>query len=653
MEYSQNIINTFFEEINELVSNFEINVNNLQASPDDINIINKIYRNVHSIKGEAALMQFNNFSTLAHKAEDMFSLIRDNKLTVTSDVIDILDSIISAFYEILKIVKNNKTDEYDISVLVSKINAICDFSESEKIYTGEKSAEEAEVAEDEIIDEFSQSGYNLLYRIEIFVADIPMKYARAFLVYNNLTGSGDILYSTVDFLSEQDDNKYSHFILYLATDEEEKAIYDLVDVGDIKKVSVKLIKDKKTSGKNETETEKIISTSIRVDTKKIDKLMDNVGEVIISYNKLQKFKENISHRLNKHEYIEFNDLLDKIKLIIDSMQDNVMNVRMIPIKTLFNKLPRLVNEIAKTLDKNVSISFSGGDTEIDKTVIDELKEPLLHIIRNSIDHGIEPPAERVAMGKPEQGKVSISAHQSGNNIIINVEDDGRGLDIAKIRKKIIEKDLLAESEALKLPANQLLKYIFSPGFSTKDNVSEISGRGVGMDVVKSSIESLRGSIKLSSKRNFGTNISIILPLTIAITNSLIVYSKGFYFAVPLYFIIETVRVMESEIEYLDNSLFLHIGEEVIPLVYLDKILNLSAYKLDIENYEDKKNKIFIVLVRFKNKKVGLIIDKLIGEQYIVIKPLKNIVDNFKGLAGATVLGDGNIAYIIDPTNLLS
>ncbi len=655
MKYSQDIINTFFEEINELISDFEVNVNSLQENPQNKEVINKIYRNVHSIKGEAALMQFINFSTIAHKVEDMLSLIRDGKLAVDNEVIEILDITISLFYKILSMIKTAGSDAIDSDTILNKIAGKIGTAGSTDAGSADNDSIKPSIPLKDIKNHFKELNFKFLYEIEIYVSDIPMKYARAFLVYNNLTSAGDILFSTVDFMNEEPDENYAHFIIYLASDMEEGDVYNLTDVGDIKKAGVKVVPVTDDSSVNEkADVQEVKSNSIRVDIRKIDNLMDDIGEIIISYNKLRKFKDRISAEINQSQYMEFNDLLDSIKLIIDSMQDNVMRVRMIPIKVLFNKLPRLVNEIAGALNKDVNISFSGGDTEIDKTVIDELKEPLLHIIRNSIDHGIETPQERAAMGKPEQGRVTVSAYQSGNNIVINVEDDGRGIDIGKIRKKVIEKELLSEAEALRAAPAELLRFIFSPGFSTKDQVSEISGRGVGMDVVKNSIESLRGSIKISSKRNFGTKISIILPLTIAITNSLIVFSRGFYFAIPLYFIVETLRVLDSELEFVESMPFLNMEEEVIPLLYLDKILNLKDYakKQVYDESDNKRNKVFIVLVRAKGKKVGLIIDKLIGEQYIVVKPLENVVENFKGLSGATVLGDGSIAYILDPTLLI-
>ena len=466
-------------------------------------------------------------------------------------------------------------------------------------------------------------------------------------------------------MNEEDDENYKTFFIYYASNYDENNIYDFIDVADISRINIRKEEREEFEKKNikeekknltglKEEKDKFKSYFIRVDLRKIEKIMDNMGELIMSYNKLQKFKENISSFLNNDNRILFNDLLDEIKLIIDNTQNSLMNVRMIPIKNLFSKLPRLVNEISRELNKDVTIIFSGEDTEIDKNIIDELKEPLLHIIRNSIDHGIETVEERIKKGKSKKGIIKISAHQSGNKIIIDIEDDGRGINIEKIRKKIIEKGILSENEVLRLSKEEVVKYIFTPGFSTKDEISEISGRGVGMDVVKKSIDKLKGSIRIYSKKNKGTKFSIILPLTIAITESLIIMARDFYFAIPLYFVVETVRLKKNEIENLESSLFLRNEDELIPLVDLNDILELDKLT-NFTNSEinNKKDKIFIVIVLYKDKKVGLIVDKLIGEQYIVMKPLKNVVENFKGLTGATVLGDGKVAYILDPNQLLS
>ncbi|MBU1078755.1 MAG: chemotaxis protein CheA, partial [Spirochaetes bacterium] len=412
------------------------------------------------------------------------------------------------------------------------------------------------------------------------------------------------------------------------------------------------------------EEKDVITNSVRVNIKKIEDLMDSVGELLVNYNSMEKFHENLINKkfsFNKSDKSKFFDIIAQFKRLIDMLQDNVMKFRMVPIKTLFDKLPRLIRTISKEMNKKASLSISGEYTEVDRPVIEEIREPITHIIRNSIDHGLESREERKQKGKPETGTVKIFSYQSGNNIIIEISDDGRGIDTQKIRETLRKKNLVPESKLKKLKDNQILSFIFQPGFSTSEKVTEISGRGVGMDVVKTNLEKIQGKILIKTKKDKGTSIIISIPLTVAITKALIVQSSNMYFAIPLYSIKETLRVYSDEIEEVDQYKVINLRKSLLSILRLSDMFELKDKVITGDKEDDdistgrkkkKKNRFFVVIVNYGNRPLGLIVDKLVTEQDIVIKPLSEYVEKIYGVSGVTILGDGNVAYILDPINLI-
>jgi len=434
----------------------------------------------------------------------------------------------------------------------------------------------------------------------------------------------------------------------VATNKTENEIYNIADVSEVERISVKLI-HRLERERTVAPPEKSKSKTIRIDLNKVEQLMSSLGELIVNYNRLEKVVPYIiSNQFSKEELTELEDITIQFKRIIDLLQDNIMKIRMVPLKTLFDKLPRLIRELSQQLNKEVILSISGEYTEIDKTVIEEIREPIIHLIRNAIDHGIEPPEERKQKGKTDKGKITIKSYQSGNNIVIEIQDDGRGMDIEKIKKRAMEMGLTNEDKIARMTEDDIIDFIFTPGFSTSTDVTDISGRGVGMDVVKNNIEKLRGKIKVYTKKDIGTTILISLPLTLAIVESLIIESAGLNFAIPLYFIEETLRIYKNEIKIIDEYEVIDLRGKLLALLKLNEILELQTTK----SSGKEKNKYFVVVVSYENKRVGIVVDRLVSQQDIVTKPISELISKFEAISGVTILGDGSIAYILDPSKIV-
>lgn len=662
MEYSDKIINAFQDECTDLITSLEEVILLLEKEPDNKEHINEIFRLTHSIKSETGLMGFNNFSTLAHKLEDIFQEVREDKIKTDDRLIELSLGVIDKFKKLLNSVITASHDNYDTSDI---LNSLAQYSKEPKIVKEKKSSDKITLSKEEIKN-YKTKGYKNIYLISIkLFENIALKYARAFLIYNNLSSVGDVIKSTVNFQKAGNDEQFAQFTVIVLTNKIEKEIYDLIDVSEVEKISIKKIKDEEMKEKEPPlKAEEIIANSIRVDVNKIEDVMNSVGELLVNHNSMEKFYETLAGKkflFSKYDKSKFSDIISQFKRVIDMLQDNVMKFRMVPIKTLFNKIPRLIRTISRELNKKVNLTISGEYTEVDKTVIEEIREPLTHIIRNAIDHGLEPKETRIKKGKPATGTIKISSYQTGNDIIIEIADDGGGINPESIRGTILEKSILSPEKLSKLNDSQILRFIFHPGFSTSHKITKLSGRGVGLDVVKSNIEKIHGKILIKTKKNKGTSFIISIPLSISITKALIIKSSNLFFAIPLYSIRETLRIYKNEIRIVDQYQVITLRKKLLSLLYLSNIFQLKESTPIIDEDNDdillnskrrKKDRLFVVIVNYGNRNIGLIVDKLITEQDIVIKPLSEYVEKVKGVSGVAILGDGNVAYILDPVNLI-
>ena len=541
--------------------------------------------------------------------------------------------------------------------------------------------------------------YKVLFHIE---DDCDMKYPRAYLVFNNFENTVTVLKTVPDIEKETEDAKFSEVALYILSsvpvdDLKDCADVDQIDrleiseislnmaigVGDLltadeiqkaeemeqawaedlvrQKMEEQLAEDNKPQAPQETKApaaksatkaagpgEKIVQKqTIRVDTERLDELINLVGELIINRSRFMQISDKITDSSSIQELkAEIEDATSELERISDQMQMKMMQTRMVPVGTVFSKFPRMVRDLANSLHKNIHLEIIGENTEIDKTVIEHLAEPLTHLIRNSVDHGVESPEEREKKGKNREGHVTLKAYQEGSNIYIEVEDDGNGLNIEGIKNKALENGIVTPAQLVGMPAQEIYDFIFAPGFSTKKEISSVSGRGVGMDVVKTELVKMRGRIDISTKLGEGTKFTIVLPLTTTIVEALLVNVDENIFAIPISVVEETLKINRSEIKEFDDYQVYNLRNETLAVIQLSDLVGMERIKKDDED-------VYIVVVSFEKRRIGLIVNNLMGDQDIVIKGLDDVLKNNEGVAGAAVLGDGRIVLVLDTSTLVN
>ncbi|AST59012.1 chemotaxis protein CheA [Thermoanaerobacterium thermosaccharolyticum] len=641
----------FLEESEEHIESLNENLLQLEKNPEDSHIIDEIFRSAHTLKGMAATMGFENMTRLTHKMEDVLQEIRSNSIKVTSNLMDVLFKCMDALSSMTGIISESGNDSYDIENLIELLET--NNSKEEVAATNIENSKSLDsnninVYEKDIIEKAASQGYKT-YSIEVVIdKNCVMKSARAFIVFNTLDNLGDIVDSTPSVEDIEDEKFDDRFTVHLISKHEKDVIKSkLMSISEIKNINIeellysKEIKDNKKFGPTNLGSDDQIkhsktNKSVRVDIERLDNLMNLVSELIIIKTRLEGIESNEKNpdTISTIEYLE---------RITTNLHDAVMKVRMVPVERVFNRFPRMVRDLSRELNKKITLNMYGQDTEVDRTVIDEIGDPLVHLMRNSIDHGIETPEVRVKKGKPETGVINLKAYHEGNNVIIEVSDDGSGINFEKVKNKAYEKGMLSADEVEELSNEKLIKLLFEPGFSTSDTISDISGRGVGLDVVKNKIESLNGSIEVKTEVDKGTKFIIKLPLTLAIIQALLVMVGNEKYAFPLNSISEIVNKNKNEIHLVQGKEVVMYRGKVIPLIRLHNIL-------DLKSNEDSDNFICVIIKKGDNL-AACSVDELIGQQEIVIKPLGKYLSNVKIIAGATILGDGQVALIIDSNNL--
>lgn len=542
--------------------------------------------------------------------------------------------------------------------------------------------------------------YKVLFHIE---DDCDMKYPRAYLVFNNFENTVTVIKTVPDIEKETEDAKFSEVALYILSSVPVDDLKDCADVDQIDRLEVSeislnmaigvgdlltadeiqkaeemeqawaedLVRQKmeeqlaednkpqqapqetkapaaKSASKTAASGEKIVQKqTIRVDTERLDELINLVGELIINRSRFMQISDKITDSSSIQELkAEIEDATSELERISDQMQMKMMQTRMVPVGTVFSKFPRMVRDLANSLHKNIHLEIIGENTEIDKTVIEHLAEPLTHLIRNSVDHGVESPEEREKKGKNREGHVTLKAYQEGSNIYIEVEDDGNGLNIEGIKNKALENGIVTPAQLVGMPAQEIYDFIFAPGFSTKKEISSVSGRGVGMDVVKTELVKMRGRIDISTKLGEGTKFTIVLPLTTTIVEALLVNVDENIFAIPISVVEETLKINRSEIKEFDDYQVYNLRNETLAVIQLSDLVGMERIKKDDED-------VYIVVVSFEKRRIGLIVNNLMGDQDIVIKGLDDVLKNNEGVAGAAVLGDGRIVLVLDTSTLVN
>lgn len=658
MEDNSKYREIFLEESDEYLQVLNDGMLLLEDDPTDTDALNDIFRAAHTLKGMAATMGYNSMATLTHSMETALELFRGGKNKISQNIISIIFKTIDKLTESVEMIRNEDYEELDIEDLILQLSkAMVEGPENEGSAETTSDYEDQE-SNNMIIKEARAKGFNAFKIIITLDKDTVLKAARAYLVVNRLEQEGDILQITppVEELEAGNfDNQFT--IIYLTKSTRDEIIGEIDKISEIDEIKIeemdgigsdnlesneevtlihidKESKEQKTQESNGTKNthSSTLNHSIRVDLVKLDQFMNLVSELVIYRNQL----DDISDKLKINE---INEPLANVARISSDLQELVLKIRMQPLSVVFDRFPRIVRDLSKELGKDIDFQIEGDQTELDRIVVSELNEPFIHLIRNAADHGIETKENRLLAGKPEQGLIRLIAYQEGNRVIINLNDDGHGIDPNNIREAALRKGIEAEG----LNDTQLMQLIFNPGFSTNKEVTSLSGRGVGMDVVKQKINSLGGTIEVSSEVGRGTSFVIRLPLTLSIIQSLMVNISGEVFAVPLGLVEKVVKVSKEEIlNSYNKEVYIYQGKS-IPVIRVDERLGLKS--------EDKEK--HLILVHLGDSYYGLLVDELLGQQEIVIKKLSGVLGKMKEYLGATILGNGNITLILDVGNICS
>lgn len=658
-------INIFVEESKEHLQNMNDVLLELEKNPNNHDLINEIFRVAHTLKGMSGTMGFTNMANLAHDMENILQAIRNNEIEIADETIDILFECFDALDSSVNHIMDYGTeDNNNYKELISKLNKLLSKEKDKKNNDSnlQRPSLELEHHVIKVLAKAKAEGLNI-FKINISLSENCMlKSARAFIIFKTLESFGEIVYSHPP-VDDIEDEKFdlSFSVILVTSINDSDLLKNINQISEIDSIEIEHIDEKynlmestnenlvlnddeQSSAEEDSKNEKSaashsgkIGKTVRVDIDRLDNLMNLVSELIIIKTRMDDLSGKTTGE-NMTEAIEY------LERITTSLHDAVMKVRMVPIERVFNRFPRLVRDLSKELGKEIDLQMSGEETEVDRTVIDEIGDPLIHLIRNSIDHGIELPKDRTRIGKPERGKLILKAYPDGNNVVIEVEDDGRGIDYKKVAMKAVEKGLISEKEAESLTIEESINLLFLPGFSTADRISDLSGRGVGLDVVKSKIESINGSVEVESIKDKGTKFIIRIPLTLAIIQALLIRLNEEIYAIPLSSVTEIINISKSEIRDIQGQEIVLYRGKTIPIIRLRTVLEISE---DLDN-ED----LVVVVVNKGDKQAGLIVDNLIGQQEIVIKSLGKYLAGIKYLSGATILGNGNISLILDINSLI-
>jgi two-component system chemotaxis sensor kinase CheA len=648
-------LSLFLEESVENIENLNQSMLELEKGPDNTEIISEIFRYAHTLKGMAATMGFSNISTLTHSMENILDKLRSGELRANRDMVTLLFECVDTLEKMIGDISDGKGEVIDSTPLIERINNIASQKVQESTPQA-KGSTELNTYDINIIKEAKLRLYNT-YEIEVGLRrDCQLKAARAFLIFNTLQQYGEITRSEPAAEAiEREEFDQTIWLIYVSQ-REKSFIKGLID--NISEIEYSSVEDMEIDAQSEVAAAaataavqstaaadvakenrdgapvKKLGQSVRVDLERLDKFMNLVGELVIHRTRLEQIS-------NSYHLMELNETLEQVGRISSDLQDLVMKVRMIPLDRIFNRLPRMVRDLSAELDKDIDFVIKGQETELDRTVIDELGESIVHLLRNAVDHGIESREERSRTGKDPTGHVTITAYQEGNKAVIKVEDDGRGLDTERIRKKAVSKGINVDG----MNDDDIRNLIFLEGFSTSEKVTDISGRGVGMDVVRTKVTSTGGSISVSSEVGKGTTFTVYLPLTLSIIQALLVKVGNETFSISLGFIEKVINVKKGDIEYSNKKEVIVYRDEIIRVVRLDEKLNLGNRQREEEG--------FIVIVRIGDRHVGLMVESLIGQQEIVIKPLGQSLKGLKEYVGATILGDGRVTLILDVVSIIS
>ncbi|EPZ68349.1 chemotaxis protein A [Helicobacter pylori UM023] len=643
MDDLQEIMEDFLIEAFEMNEQLDQDLVELEHNPEDLDLLNRIFRVAHTIKGSSSFLNLNILTHLTHNMEDVLNRARKGEIKITPDIMDVVLRSIDLMKTLLVTIRDTGSDtnngkENEIEEAVKQLQAITS-QNLEGAKEGTKEAPQKENQEEAKKENIKENQENK--------AKAPT--AKDFASDNPLADEPDLDYANMS--AEEVEAEIERLLNKRQEADKERRALKKQEAKPKQEVAPKTETPKapktetKTKAKADTEENKALSIgmeqTVRVDVRRLDHLMNLIGELVLGKNRLIRIYGDVEERYDGEKFLEeLNQVVSSISAVTTDLQLAVMKTRMQPVGKVFNKFPRMVRDLSRELGKSIELIIEGEETELDKSIVEEIGDPLIHIIRNSCDHGIEPLEERRRLNKPETGKVQLSAYNEGNHIVIKISDDGKGLDPVMLKEKAIEKGVISERDAEGMSDREAFNLIFKPGFSTAKVVSNVSGRGVGMDVVKTNIEKLNGIIEIDSEVGVGTTQKLKIPLTLAIIQALLVGVQEEYYAIPLSSVLETVRISQDEICTVDGKSVLRLRDEVLSLVHLSDIFKVDAI---LESNSD----VYVVIIGLADQKIGVIVDYLIGQEEVVIKSLGYYLKNTRGIAGATVRGDGKITLIVD------
>ena len=699
MDVSQ-YLEIFIDESEEHLQTLSDCIMVLEKEPDNKDTINEVFRAAHSLKGMAGTMGFKRMQHLTHDMENVFQEVRSDHIKVTSGMIDLLFKCLDALEGYVDNIKSTSDEgTEDNEVIIKELNDFIAKTEgaeetgntetSEAKEAAPESTQEEKAGQEKIeltndekkaIREAESNGQHIYVMTVHIQKDCLLKAARAFLVFKAVEDFGQILVYRPSSQDIEDEKFEFEFSFFLASEESEDKIVAVAKaVSEIEKVDAEEIhldeyvkeaeaqeeqqakeataeqkeapaeapkaaekKAPAANAKKQTNAKPVTGRTVRVDIEKLDASMNQVSELIIAKNSLVSISSNES---GEYQNQSFHEQIEYLERITTNLHESVMKVRMVPIESVVNKFPRMIRDLSRKLGKKMELYMTGEDTELDRTVVDQIGDPLQHLLRNSADHGLEDNATRVERGKPEVGSIFLKAFQEGNNVIIEVGDDGNGIDVAAVRDKAVERGVITAEQAENMSQKEIINILFLPSFSMAKKITDISGRGVGLDVVKSNIEALGGDVEVRTQLGEGTTFIVRLPLTLAIIQALMVEIRDEKYAIALGSISNIESIPVNEIKYVQAQEVIHLRGAVIPLIRLDQVL-------DMEEKQEEPENLTVVIVKKGDSLAGLVVDNLIGQQEIVIKSLGKYINNNKIISGATILGDGEVALILDVNTLM-
>ncbi|MEW9501284.1 chemotaxis protein CheW [Jeotgalibacillus marinus] len=672
MEMNQ-YLEVFIEESKDHLQNCNAQLLELENNPQDLKIVNEIFRSAHTLKGMSATMGYEDLASLTHNMENVLDAIRNEKLAVTTTIMDVVFSAVDDLEEMITSIAGGGDGKRDVSNVVKQLELIEKGEQpvviDKPITSDQSSVIHYDEFERTILLQSLEQEY-LAYELSVKIREgCLLKAARVYMVFDLLEKMGEVIKSTPPSDHLEEENFDQEFCVTLVSKESadliEKAVLTVSEIEQAtvhtmtiesiqkghmevaatsqtihEKPTVDEVKKMSDDKQKPEEQSKgaIINKTIRVNIDRLDVLMNLFEELVIDRGRLEQISKELNHG-------ELNETVERMSRISGDLQSIILNMRMVPVETVFNRFPRMVRQLTRDLNKKIALNIIGQDTELDRTVIDEIGDPLVHLLRNAMDHGVETPEVRVANGKPEEGTIVLRAYHSGNYVFIEIEDDGAGISKDRVLQKALSKGIVTDELIRTMTDQQIFELIMASGFSTAETVSDISGRGVGLDVVKTTIESLGGSITINSTEGKGSIFSVQLPLTLSIISVMLVEMEKEKYAIPLSSIIETAVVKNEEILHAHDQRVIDFRGKVVPLVFLKEVFDVLT-----EDHLDEIHS--IIIVRKGDKMAGLVVDSFIGQQEVVLKSLGNYMGDVFAISGATILGDGQVALIVDCNSLI-